>query len=142
MDLMEKSERQQVAALRRARSFDYPMPPLTAENMDTDGVMRLYEAVIDLAKRDYVMYKKRLLKGFCDASIVQQERRRRHCENKCYEIVAYFEYIGIKGARKDLLIGGLDREARIWWDDYKEKEQAKAAKAWIALGRCLDDDIY
>lgn len=139
MDLMERSEIQQKATAYRARPFDCTMPPLTVETIDNDGVVRLYEAVIALAKHDYVMYKKRLLMGFHDKSIKTQKHKKTYATNKCQEILEYFAYMGVKGDRLDTLVSKLDAEAIAWWNEYKAKEQAKAAKEWLALGRCLDD---
>lgn len=121
---MDYAEKMQAATQHRATGFDVPMPPLTVENMDDDGVINLYTAVIEQAKHDYIKTAEKLLAGKCTY------RDRAKAEKELNEIIAFFDHIGIKDDRKDKLIASLEDEAEEWWECYKTTQQE------------LDDDIY
>ena len=131
---LDYAEKMQAATQHRATEFDVPMPPLTVENMDDDGVINLYTAVIEQAKHDYIKTAEKLLAGKCTY--------RAKAEKELNEIIAFFDHIGIKDDRKDKLIASLEGEAEEWWECYQNTQQELAARAWVKLGRCLDDDIY
>ena len=82
----------------------------------------------------WIMPHKKLLAGKCTY--------RAKAEKELNEIIAFFDHIGIKDDRKDKLIASLEGEAEEWWECYQNTQQELAARAWIKLGRCLDDDIY
>lgn len=131
---LDYAENMQRATQHRATEFDVPMPPLTVENMDDDGVINLYTAVIEQAKHDYIHTSQKLLTG----KVKNVEK----AEKELREIIAFFEHLGIKEDRKASLIAALEDEVNEWWECYTEVQQQLAARAWIKLGRCLDDDIY
>ena len=141
MDTMERGAIMQNALSHLVHGFDVPMPPLRAEDMDDDGVVRLYEAVFDRAKVDYVNARKNILWGFPRHDMKTRAKKITKAEKMIEEVKLSLQHWGIKGDRLQKLVDMMEKEANDWWENYKRTAQARAAKQWVKWGT-VDDDIY
>jgi hypothetical protein len=141
MDTMTREDIQWKEPQYHYREFDVPMPPLRAEDMDDDGVVRLYEAVFDRAKVDYVNARKDILWGFPRHDMKIRAKKLAKAEAMIEEVKLSLQHWGIKDDRLQKLVDMMEKEASDWWENYKRTAQARAAKQWAKWGT-VDDDIY